>query len=96
MTPSTLKIIALICFVICAVLLFVAWERYEANAGNVRAMNQMSQSSPLGGMMGRGQMTPATPAATKYALVFAALSAVGGVACLLGARAKAGTPTDEN
>ena len=96
MTSSTLKIIALICFVVCAVLLFVAWERYQDNAGKVAAMNQMSQSSPLGGMIGGGQMKPATPAATKYALVFAGLSAVGGVACLLGARAKAGTPTDEN
>jgi hypothetical protein len=28
-------------------------------------------------------MTPATPAATKYALVFAVLSAAGGIACLV-------------
>ena len=85
MSPSTLKVIALICFVICAVLLFVAWERYQANAGNVAAMNQMRQSSPLSGMMGGVSMKPATPAATKYALVFAVLAVAGGVVCLIAA-----------
>ena len=96
MSPSTLKVIALICFVICAILLFMGWERYEANAGKVAAMNQMQQSSPLSGMMGGVRMKPATPAATKYALLFAILSGAGGIVCLLVARTQASTPTDEN
>ena len=39
MTANGLKVTGAVCFVVCAVLLFVAWERYEANARNVRAIN---------------------------------------------------------
>jgi hypothetical protein len=45
-------------------------------------MNQLQNSSPAGGMMrqmtGMGEMKPTTPAATKYALLFALISGVGG------------------
>ena len=77
------KIGGIVCLVICAICIFVAIERYSANANNVRAMNALQQSSPLGGMMGGGNMKPATPAATKYALLFAALSGIGGAVLLV-------------
>jgi len=82
-SAKNLKLIGVICFVVCAVLLFVAWERYEANASKVRAINELQKSSPLGREMGGAELKPATPAATKYALVFAVLAAGGGVACLV-------------
>lgn len=82
MQSKQLRIVGFVCLAACAVCLFIAYERYQANAGNVRAMNQMVQSSPLGGMMGGTAMEPATPAATKYALLFAALTGLGGAAAL--------------
>jgi len=56
----------------------VAVERYQTNANNVKAMNQFGQSTPLSGMMGVGQMKPVTPAASKYAIVFALVFGIGG------------------
>ncbi len=88
MSSQTLKIAAIICFVVCGILLFVAWERYSTNANNVQAMNQMSQSSPFGDMMGGGNLEPATPAATKYALVFSVIAGGAGIACIVGASRK--------
>ena len=85
MTSQSLKIASIICFVACGILLFVAWERYNTNANNVEAMNQMSQSSPLGLMMGGGNFEPATPAATKYALLFSVVAGGAGVVCIVGA-----------
>jgi hypothetical protein len=82
MDEKQMKVVGIIALGICVVCLFVAVERYQSNANNVRAMNQMQQSSPFGGMMGQmtgqTQMKPATPAATKYALIFALISGVGG------------------
>ena len=43
-----MKIAGIVCLVVCAVCVFVAIERYSANADNVRAMNQMRQSMPMG------------------------------------------------
>ena len=83
MDKKTMKLVAIACFIICAVCIFVAVERYNANAKNVRAMNSLRQSSPLGEMMGGPNMKPATPAATKYAILFAALSGAGGVVLLV-------------
>lgn len=79
MDKKQMKVIGTICLVICAVCIFVAIERYNTNAGNVRAMNAL----PLGGMMGGGNMKPATPAATKYSLLFAAISGIGGALLLV-------------
>jgi len=91
-----LKGIGIGCFVLCAILLFVAWERYQDNASKVEAANKMLHSSPFGGMMqgmtGSPQLEPSTPAATKYAIIFAVLSGVGGVACfVIGAKKGPGT-----
>lgn len=87
MEKSQMKLLGIVCLVICAVCVFVAIERYQTNAKNVRAMNQMRNSSPLGGMMtqvtGQGQLKPATPAATKYAMVFALIFGAGGTVCLV-------------
>ncbi len=77
-----MKILGIVCLVVCAVCVFIAIERYQTNAKKVQAMNQfMNQgSSPLGGMMKgmTGAVKPATPAATKYALFFALITGVGG------------------
>lgn len=90
MNKTHLKVLGIVCLVICAVCIFVAVERYNDNASKVRAMNQMQNSSPLGGMMremtGQTELKPATPAATKYALVFAALTGIGGVVLLVAGR----------
>jgi hypothetical protein len=83
MDKKQMKVFGIVCLVICAVCVFVAIERYNTNAKNVRAMNSLQQSSPLGGMMGGGNMKPATPAATKYAMVFAAISGIGGAVLLV-------------
>jgi hypothetical protein len=81
--PKAMKIVGVICLVVCCVLLYVAYERYQTNANNVRAMNQMRQSMPAGPLSGQVEMRPAAPAATKYALLFAVLCGAGGVTCLV-------------
>ncbi len=78
MDKKQLKVFGIVCLVICAVSIFVGVERYNTNANNVRALNAFHQSAPFGGMMGGGNLEPATPAATKYALLFAAISGIGG------------------
>src|SRR5438132_8554488 len=97
MSPSALKGIGIGCFVLCAILLFVAWERYQDNANKVEAANKMMGSSPLGGVMkemtGGAKLEPGMPDATKYALFFAALAAAGGAFCLVtGMKKGAGGP----
>jgi len=90
MEKSKMKLIGVVCLVICAICVFIAFERYNTNANNVQAMNQFQNSSPLGGMMsemtGQSQMKPATPAATKYAIVFALIAGVGGAVLLTKSR----------
>ncbi len=85
MLPTVLQGIGIACFVLMAILLFVAWECYQDNASKVEAANKMMQSSPLGGMMkqmiGGAKLEPGIPAATKYCLLFAVLAGIGGVAC---------------
>ena len=75
MTGIVLLVVALVC-------VFVAVERYQANASNVAAVNAFG-----GGMMkamtGGQAIEPATPAATKYAALFAVIAIVGGVTCLV-------------
>jgi hypothetical protein len=83
MTPRNLKPIGIACLVVCAVCLFIAFERYQANASNVKAMQSLTQSTPLGDDSPFGEIKPATPAATKYALFFAFLSGVGGAFCFV-------------
>ena len=82
MDKKQMKLIGIVCLVICVVCLYIGFERYQTNANNVRAMNQLQSSSPAGGMMrqmtGMGEMKPTTPSATKYALLFAVISGIGG------------------
>ena len=84
MEKSQMKIAAIVCLVISAVCIFIAVERYQTNANNVRAMKQMmnNDATPLGGMMnqmtGGVQIEAKTPAATKYAILFAAITAAAG------------------
>jgi hypothetical protein len=81
MPLQNLKPIGIVCFVVCAICLFIAVERYQTNAANVNAMIGMSQSMPFGQPSPFGHLQPATPVATKYALFFAFISAVGGFVC---------------
>ncbi len=79
MSPGLLKGIGIGCFVLSAILLFVAWERYQDNANKVEAANKMMGSSGLGGGMnvlmkeitGGAKLEPGWPNATKYSLFFA-------------------------
>lgn len=90
MSKNNLKIAGFVGLGLAVVLLFVAWERYSTNAKAVEAANRMMQSSPMGGMMGgmmqqmtgQSKLEPSLPAATKYSLLFAAVSGIAGVACL--------------
>jgi uncharacterized membrane protein HdeD (DUF308 family) len=86
MDKQVMKVVGIVALVVCVVCLFVAVERYNTNAKNVKAMNQFQRSSPLGGMMGQMEMKPATPAATKYALFFAVIFGAGGVVLLVMSR----------
>lgn len=100
MSRSTLKYTGIGLSVLCIVLLFVAVERYQANAASVAAMNQMMQGSPFGQNVPFGlsptvgqaapmpQMTPGVPAITTYAVLFAILSAIGAVICFVKAKAQ--------
>ena len=90
MDSKTLKIIGAICLVVCAISLFVAVERYQTNAKNVRAMNRGPITLPGGGTLETNfeVFRPAMPAATKYGIFFTVLSACGAVACFIGARSK--------
>jgi len=78
MDKKQMMIAGIVCLVVCAVCIFVAIERYNANASSVRALNSLQRNSPLGNMGLNLNVKPATPAATKYAIFFALLSGVGG------------------
>lgn len=83
MNKNHMKIAGIAALVICAICIFAAIERYQNNAGSVKVMNQLTGSSPFSGMMGQMEMKPATPAATKYALFFAAITGIGGAVLLV-------------
>ncbi len=98
MSRTVLKNLGVGCFVACAILLCVAWDRYRDNADRVEAANKMIQgpmgsimeqmkSNPVGGVMAQAldnaRMEPVTPESTKYALVLAAFAAAGGVVCMV-------------
>ncbi len=86
MSPGAWKGVGIGCFVVCAILLFVAWERYQDNANKVEAMNKMvggMAGQLMGQLAGGAKLEPGMPDATKYALFFAALTAVGGVVCMV-------------
>ena len=83
MDKNQMKMTGVVCLLVSAICIFVAVERYNTNAGNVKAMNAFSQSSPFRGMMGVGKMTPTTPAAAKYAIFFALISGIGGATLVL-------------
>jgi hypothetical protein len=78
MDKKQMKVLGIVCLIVCAICVFVAIERYSTNASNVRAFQELHRTSPLGGMMSEMEMEPATPVATKYALFFAALTGIGG------------------
>lgn len=90
MKAQNLKVVGIACFVLCAICLFIAFERYQANRSAVDAMNKMQNA--FGGLAPFGQITPAVPSATKYALFFALLSGAGGLYCLV----KGGQPKSDS
>lgn len=89
MDNQQMKILGIVSLVLCLVCVFVAVERYNANAKTVNAMNQMRQIIPIGELMPgmQQQLKPAVPAASKYAGFFAILTGIAGVILLV----KAGT-----
>lgn len=94
MEKGQMKILGILLLVICAVCIFVAVERYQKNANNVRAMNEFSRSMPMGRTMIQGQsLKPAMPAATKYAILLALITGVSGGFFLVKGT---GTNTPEN
>lgn len=70
------------CFLICFLSAFVAFERYQSNANQVRALNSLTQSGPFGNaaqsVLGGSELKPAMPAPSKYAILLAVLSGAGG------------------
>ena len=78
MDKKQMMIAGIVCLVVCVICIFVAIERYNANANSVRAVQNFQRNSPLGGMVQGMNIKPATPAATKYAIFFALISGVGG------------------
>lgn len=76
MDKKQMKIVGIVCLVVCVICIFLAIERYRANANSVRFMNTLQRSTPLGDM--GVNMKPGVPAVTKYALFFAVISGVGG------------------
>ena len=87
MDKKQMKIAGIVALVVCAICVFVAVERYQTNANSAEAANNLLQSSPLSGMMKAGEITPGTPAATKYAALFAAVSGIGGGVLLVKSKA---------
>jgi len=85
MDSQSMKWIGVVCLVLAGILAFVAIERYQTNANNVRAMNGMMQNNPAAQMMGvsASNIKPATPAATKYALIGTVVFAGAGIFCLI-------------
>ncbi len=79
MNTSMVKTVGFACLAIGLIALFVAIERYQANASEVEAFNQMPMARLL---TGGEEIQPATPTITKYALLVAILSLGGGGICL--------------
>lgn len=86
MEGKHMRIAGIACLVVCAICVFVAVERYQANAANVRAMNTLRPAAPFGGMTINVPMRPGTPATTKYAVFFALITGIGGVVLLAKSR----------
>jgi hypothetical protein len=84
MDKNVMRVLGIVALVVCAVCVFVAIERYQTNAKNVRAMNRGPIRMPGGGTLETNfeVFKPATPAATKYAIFFALISGVGGAVLL--------------
>ena len=90
MSSGNLRVVGIVCLVVCGICLFVAFERYQANADNVAAMNEMGRGFP-GSPFGGSAMKPATPTGTKYALVFALVSGISGMVLIVKSRKDPGS-----
>jgi len=82
---------AIVCGILCVVCIFVAVERYQANAASIEAMNQLG-GGLFGSLNGGGEVRAGIPAATKYAIFFAILSG-GGAIVFLATGSKRPAPT---
>jgi hypothetical protein len=78
-----MKVAASVCFFIALSALFFSVERCSTNSSNVRTMNEMMRSSPLGMLTGGTEMTPAMPASTKYGLFFTMCFTTAGIVLLI-------------
>ena len=88
MTKQNCQFFGIAGIILCAVLIFVAVERYQ---NNVNALNTLqgvidgSNAAPPG-TVSLMEMEPKTPTITKYALFFAILAGAGGIYFLIQAR----------
>jgi hypothetical protein len=85
MSPAKLKGVGVGCLVVSAILLLVAWDRYQDNANKRDAINRIVGPSPWGALapLYGVNVEPGVPEATRYALFFAVLIGVGGVVCIV-------------
>lgn len=88
-SPKTVGVVLLIVAAFCA---FVAGERWQANAEQVRAAERFLRRSPFGMMDEDEKLEPAVPVATKYAIVLGILCAAGGLYLVLRKPEPAVTP----
>lgn len=88
MNNTQLKHIAFGCFLVSLIFFFVGWERYQANAADIAALNQLNQAGQnslmghaLTGLFGAAptQLTPGIPSITVYMIFFGVLTALVGV-----------------
>ena len=88
---NQMKLAGIVLLVLAAVCLFVAFERYQANANAVAAMNQMG-GGMFQAMTGGNELKPSIPAATKYSLLGALIFGGGGAYCLANAKSGNASP----
>jgi len=82
-TKKQSKTLGVICLFFCAFCIFVAVERYNANANSVEAINAFRQNSLFADQTSVGELKPAMPAETKYAIFFAGVAGAVGIGLLV-------------
>lgn len=95
LSPGALMGIGIGCFVLCGILLFVAWERYQDYARKVEEANRFFESvvgvlkqTTGSAPVVEGESEPGVPPATIISLLFAGLFAISGAACFVVAAKK--------
>jgi hypothetical protein len=103
MSSGALRVIAIGCFVLCAILLFVARERHKRNAQAIDTANRIVLAFPVGNkppatgtmerILGDSKVKSGATSAATLPIVFAALFGVAGVVSLVIAQKKQEPPS---